>query len=389
MKKRLLLVIDNLHTGGVGTSLYNFLYFSHNAIQIDLLVFNEDSIDYSRIPEDVHVIRPDKCLHILGKCHDEIKQESFILMSIRVMLSLLARRVSGVFARKVMWPFVSSLNGYDLAIAYAQDDGWRSLSKGCVDYIINKVSAKRKSVIIHCDYCNFGGYDQRQIQYYRLLDFIICVSKSCCNSFVKCFPTLENKVYVCENFIKTDEIIKKAGDGIVYPKDTINFVSICRLSIVKGLDRTIKAFREISDAGINNFYWVIVGGGPEYDSLNRLINENNLSNKIKLIGENSNPYQYLKLASCLLVPSYHEAAPMVFGEANCLGVPVLTTDTCSAKELVEKRNIGIVVNNDYEGIRNGLLSFISNTISYPKSDVDEMDFNKIPIGQLDRLLNSL
>ena len=41
---------------------------------------------------------------------------------------------------------------------------------------------------------------------------------------------------------------------------------------------------------------------------------------------------------------------MVFGEASTLGVPVLTTDTLSARELVESRGVGLVCENRDEAI---------------------------------------
>lgn len=67
-----LVVIDNLYTGGVATSLYNFLYFTHERMDIHLLVFDEESIDITKIPEDIKIVTPSKYLHILGKNHSKI-----------------------------------------------------------------------------------------------------------------------------------------------------------------------------------------------------------------------------------------------------------------------------------------------------------------------------
>ena len=51
---------------------------------------------------------------------------------------------------------------------------------------------------------------------------------------------------------------------------------------------------------------------------------------------------------------------MVFGEAAALGVPVLTTNTVSAVELVQKRNAGFVCENSEEGIRQTLKTLLEN-----------------------------
>lgn len=388
-KIKTLIVIDNLHIGGVATSLYNFLYFAHTRLDICLLSFNEDSIDKSKLPEGVRIIKPCKILHILGKNHAEIKQESFFMMISRLFMIFVAHFTNGVVSRKFLWPFVKNQGHYDLAIAYAQDDSWKSISKGCIDYIDKKVEAQYTAVFIHCDYKNFGGYNPKQVKMLSKLDNILCVSNSCRNSFVKCFPTLAIKTITCESFIKVDDIRKLAGAGMDYPKDSVNFVSTCRLSTVKGLSRTIKAFAKLNRNGVTNFTWTIVGGGPEESNLRQLIEEENLSNKIKMVGNKNNPYPYIKNSSCFLLTSLHEAAPMVFGEAACLGVPVVSTDTCSAQELVQKREIGVVVPNNYEGIMEGVKSFIAKPYNVSTSELSEAEMNRNAIVQLESFVSHL
>lgn len=388
-KIKTLVVIDNLYTGGVATSLYNYLYFAHELMDIHLLVFDKDSIDKTKVPDNVEIVTPDKGLHILGKNHSRIKQESFLMMLYRLIMIFLARNINGVVSRMILWPFVKMQSGYDLAIAYAQDDSYKSISKGCIDYIVKRVVAKHKSVIVHCDYKNFGGYDYKQIGMFEKLNSIICVSDSCKNNFIECFPELRNKTIVCENFTNVDAIRNLAGAGISYPTDTVNFVSVCRLSEEKGLDRTVKAFGELYRNGITGFTWTIVGGGPEYDKLQNLIEDEKLTSKISLVGNKDNPYPFIVNASCFLLPSFNEAAPMVFAEAACLGVPVLSTETCSAIELVQNRKIGVVVSNNYIGLLKGLESTIKNPLN--NFNVDASTINIHALNQLNnyiKIINS-
>ena len=390
MKKlKTLIVIDNLHTGGVATSLYNFIHFAQSRLDIYLLSFNEESIDKSKLPNGVNIVKSSKILHILGKNHSEIKQESFIMMFYRLVMIFFARVFNGVLSRNFLWPLVSKEGEYDLAIAYAQDDSWKSISKGCIDFIIKKVNAKHKSVVVHCDYKNFGGYNAEQVKMLSQLDNILCVSDSCKRSFVECFPSLESKTRVCENFTKVDEIRSLAGSGTEYPPHTTNYVSVCRLSKVKGLQRTIKAFGQIQKEGLENFTWTIVGDGPDMEELKNMIQEENLSSRVKLLGNKNNPYVYIKNSSCLLLSSLHEAAPMVFNEAVCLGVPILSTETCSAMELVRDRGYGLVVPNSYDGILNGIRSFLSSPVSINTAHMSETAINQNAIEQLNNFVNSL
>ena len=98
-----------------------------------------------------------------------------------------------------------------------------------------------------------------------------------------------------------------------------------------------------------------------------------MKNIVFLIGEKENPYPYIKKARAFLLPSYHEAAPMVYGESAALGVPIVSTDTCSALELVNDRNLGMVVNNDEIGIKDGLNKIIDGSIKYRQTDYEEIN----------------
>ena len=81
--------------------------------------------------------------------------------------------------------------------------------------------------------------------------------------------------------------------------------------------------------------------------------EKGVTKQVFFMGEKVNPYAYMKNADYLLVPSYHEAAPLVFDEAKCLGLKIITTDTVSAKELVGT-DYGIVCENEDSALRNVL-----------------------------------
>ncbi|MDD6902970.1 MAG: glycosyltransferase [Eubacteriales bacterium] len=270
-----------------------------------------------------------------------------------------------------------------MAIAYAQDNAWKSLSKGCIDFVVKKVDAKKKMAFIHCDYSNFGGYNKKQEIMLSRLDYINCVSESCKKSFIDKFPTLQSKCIVIENFIDYKKVVELSNEYETEFANDDYFVSACRLSSVKGLDRTIGVLGELNKERAINCKWVIVGDGPEKENLEVSIDECGLKNIVFLIGEKENPYPYIKKARAFLLPSYHEAAPMVYGESAALGVPIVSTDTCSAAELVKDRNIGIVVDNNEAGIKRGLNEIIDGTVESNRIGVEEI--NKIAESQLKNL----
>ena len=386
-KMRALIVIDNMDTGGIASSLYNFLSFNSEELDCDLLVFNKDSIDRNKIPGNVNVLNTPKLLKVLGMSQSEIRRESLLLAAIRALLVAITRIINGEAARKLLMPFLNKMQGYDLAISYAHDNGWKSLSKGCNDFVAKKVTARAKIAYIHCDYANYGGYDKRQAQLFERFDYIAFVSHSCEKNFRMMFPRLKTKTIVLENFTNTDQIWKLADLGSInYDQSIKNFVSVCRLSSVKGLDRVIHAFHDLEEEGLKNYKWVIVGDGPEYPNLVSAVKAYGLDNRIVFVGNKSNPYPYLKNAYALLVPSLHEAAPMVYSESAALGVPIITTETCSAIELVHDRKIGIVVKNDEDSIKDVLKELLCGRMELIKITMPEGSINENAKKQLAMLL---
>ena len=56
---------------------------------------------------------------------------------------------------------------------------------------------------------------------------------------------------------------------------------------------------------------------------------------------------------------------MVFGECRVLGIPVLSTRTTSADELLAKRGVGIVCENNTEAIYESIMKVVSGMIELP------------------------
>ena len=345
-RKKVLFVIDDIHKGGISKSLLNILPVASKYADCSLLVFNYQDLDKSLIPEEVEIIKPDERLLILGMSQSRINSFSKELAAERAVAASAARLVGGYKVRDFLFRDMPVLTGFDAAISYSQDVGWNTISTGCNQFVLECVEADKKYAFIHCDYSNFGGADKRQGQYYNRFDKIACVSYSCRESFVSVFPYLDEKAVVCENYTDAKEITDLAGDGIAYDPSVLNLVTVCRLGEEKGVLRVLSALNLIAKTN-QGFHWTVVGDGPLMEKAKNAVAAYDLSAYVTLTGMKKNPYEYMKNADIFLLPSFHEAAPMVFGEANALGLPIITTETCSAREMVEDRNIGIVCGNSW------------------------------------------
>ena len=384
---KVLIVVDAVGVGGVSSALINYVNVISQYAECDLLVFDDINLNKKFFSNNVTILNHNRALYILGMSQNKIKKVSKLLSLFRLFLVFFSKLTSGSFARSIILSFTSKLGYYDFAVSFVQDVAWKSLARGCNDYVIRKVDAKVKAAFIHCDYEKYGGYDIRQSLMYNKFDFILCVSDGCRNSFCKCFPELESKVVIAENFVDSDRILTLSTEKSVEKADGINIVTICRVTKEKGIDRALSVFKKISNY-YNNFHWSIVGGGDQIEQYIDLVNRLNLSKFVSFVGEQQNPFPYLAIADVFLLPSYHEAAPMVFGECAILRIPIITTNTCSAIDLVQNRGIGFVCDNSEEGLYTILFSLLRGDLDLEskRNTIEGIEVNYFARKQLEQIL---
>lgn len=347
---KILFVIDKLNTGGVSSSLLNLLQKVNDRAECSLMVFSGCEIEAGVLPDNIKIVKCPKILNILGLSQKETLNSFKLLGIFRMFLVLISKVCSGFVARKLLFLFTKKISEYDVAISYTHDVNWRSLTTGCNQFVGERVEAKQKATFVHCDYARYGGYNPKQEKIYKKFDHIICVSRACRDSFIECFPSLRSSCRVVENFTDTDKISRLTKIYFKYDHSLFNIVTVCRLTEEKGISRALDTFSRLKDIGVKSFKWTIVGDGPDRKELEYKVSNLGLDNMVRFVGESKNPFYYMKDADAFLLPSFHEAAPMVFGECRAVGLPIITTNTISAKELVEDCGAGVVCENSSEGI---------------------------------------
>lgn len=97
----------------------------------------------------------------------------------------------------------------------------------------------------------------------------------------------------------------------------------------------------------------------------------------------------MRNADLLLITSFNEAAPMIIDEAYCLGIPILSTATTSAREMILERGCGWVCENSQISINQYLKEILLNrdTLKYVRSRIQSADVdNKKAINQFAELI---
>ncbi|MBQ9784238.1 MAG: glycosyltransferase [Clostridia bacterium] len=345
--KKILFVINHMNVGGIQKSLLELLkaLVEEGEYDVSLFCCTQKGAYMERIPDAVHVLPENPYARVpeqaLGTCRKQGKKYYLF----RAFASLWSRMLGKAFPARLLCAKIGMLPGeYDVAISYSQPITDREFCNLTNEIVLKCCRAKKKATFVHCDFGSYGGNTRRNRRLYKKFDAIAAVSDSVGRRFAEIVPAVKDRVQTVYNCCDTKEILRMAEDApVAYQKPTV--VTVARLSPEKGLLRCVPLLARLRDEGVE-FEWHVVGGGNLQRPLESAIEEHGMQGRIILEGEQTNPYRYVKNADYLLLASFHEAAPMVFDEAMTLSVPILTTNTLSAKELVAQRGVGMVCDGD-------------------------------------------
>lgn len=374
--KRILIVNNNLDMGGIQKSLVNLVKELHTEYDITLLLFSKSGLLLREIPEKVKIVTPQNVYRVLGLEKNHLKKHPFLFM-LKAFLLVFSKIFSRRSAMKLLGLFQKRISGYDAVVSYSHFPHPNYFGNGCADFVLDKTVCKNKVCFVHCDYLNFGGQTETNNRAYMEFDRIACCSDSVRERFLLGSRLPDSKVYTVRNFYDLRLVSYRSEDAGLFDESFVNIVIIARLSEEKGILRAIEA---LVQSGREDIHYYIIGDGPQKEKISRLISEHQLVGRVMMLGEQSDPYQYLEQADWLLVPSFHEAAPMVFDEAMLMGTKVITTNTTSAEEMIGCEQ-GIVCENNTDGIVHVLKSVGKSA----KSITGDFD-NEKQRKQLDSLL---
>ena len=357
-KTKILIVNNNLGMGGIQKSLVNLVKEVYMDYDVTLLLFSKSGSLLHEVPEKVKIITPQKVYQILGLEKKDLKKHALLFLLKAFMLTY-AKIFSRRSAMRLLGLFQKEISGYDAVISYSHFPHPKYFGNGCADFVLDKTVCKNKVCFIHCDYLNFGGQTEANNRAYRTFDKIACCSDSVRDRFLRGSMLPDSKVYTVKNFYDLRLTSYQTDDVGTFDEKDINVLLIARLSQEKGVPRAIEALAQSKRTDI---HYYIIGDGPQKEEIARLISKYQMDKRVTMLGEQSDPYKYLYQADWLLVPSYHEAAPMVFDEAMLMGVKVIMTNTTSAEEMVGHEH-GIVCENSTDGIARALTCIGKSTKS--------------------------
>lgn len=374
--KKILIVGDNMHVGGIQKALVNFLNANYARYDITLLLIYPYGELMSAIPKGVRVLSASRLVRPLGAYKSDLSGK-VLGFSLKGALLLWAKCFSKKSAFRLAAATQRKQRGYDVAISFSHPSKKHDLRSCSAEFVLSKCRATQKICFVHGDYQNEANRCAYTDALYRRFDKVACCSASVRERFLSVLPELADRTYALRNFYDMSLCDYTSEQEYSYDGAYINLISVARLSSEKGLDRALRA---LAASGRTDVRYYLVGDGPMRGELEALVAETGLADRVFFIGETTEPAAYMKGADYLFVPSYHEAAPVVFDEAKALGLQILTTATTSAAEMVGDA-YGVVCENSEEGILQALLA-----LKKPQ-DVDCVPLtNDLQYEQLDLLL---
>lgn len=350
--KKILIVNKSFDIGGIEIAMVNMANMLCSAYEVHILSFNPEGILRNNLDQRVKVIVPCKRIQLLGTSLEGVlKNGTVVEKTQRIIYTLSAKIWDNRLCVQHALKKQRKLKGYDLAISFCHEQPKHSVTSGFCRFVEQCTEAKLKIAWIHYDASSIDLSHSFNQKYYMKMDKIVAVSESVMNAFGNTMPCLKGKLDFCYNFFDSDYILaqSKKKQEVLYPKQGIICFSACRLSKEKGIDRAIKAFEKTFKKH-KDIYWYIAGDGPEKESIIELIKACGVEKQVVLIGSQVNPYPYIKNCDLYLSTSYHEAAPMVYFEAKILHVPVFSTRTLSAEELLNDGKEDIICDNTNESL---------------------------------------
>lgn len=357
--KKLLITAYNLDIGGIETALLNLLKkLDLNIYDITLVLEKKEGIFLDQVPSGIKVID-----------YNLSYSKNVIYRKLRNRLKL------------IIWKLIHK-NKYDYSFCFATH------SIPGAHIALN--GSKNNAIWIHSNYCSFFKYDTDKLNNFfdkiKISKFknYIFVSNQNKEETLKHY-NLEGNIYVINNIMDGESIIKKCKEKIEYqrPKNKTLFVNVSRHDeYQKRITRIIEASKKLLKEGYD-FELLLIGDGPEHQLYRDLVKKYKLENNIKFLGKKSNPFPYYKIADAAILSSPNEGYPVVFNEARILNVPLITTKVSDYQDIENK--YGIVT--EQEEIYNGMKQFLDKGFKIKKK-FNYQEYNQDILTKIENLINN-
>lgn len=206
---------------------------------------------------------------------------------------------------------------------------------------------------------------------YPKADLIIAQQEEMRTELINVLEVSPAKVITIHNFLDVKDIDILCSSTDPYGNDNeIRIVSVARINYNKAQDIAIKAMSIINRYLPSAVLYLV---GPYnsqdkyYRQLLKIIEEYHLNGYVRFVGQEKNPYKWMKYSNCFILPSRVEGLPNALIEASYIGVPCVATRCLGIiDEIIVNGQNGYTVEIDDI---NGLAMSIIKAVTLKKSEM--------------------
>lgn len=391
-RKNVLIINQHFSTGGIKKSLEKLISVLTNNYAVHVVFISGDTNEFDNKYPGLRINSPFIISSALSSMK-EIKNMRFRLPRtiIKVIFYVLSKCFNMETLVNCAVNLSHSLGEYDCVISYAHDNWFEDGSfYGGGNYLaIKKTKSANKISWVHGEPRTIGLNHERLLYTYEKFDHVVAVS----NAVKEQFEKMSSGQIHCEkiyNLLNIDDILEKSRK-VMYQEsiDEFRIVTVGRLSkVAKRIDKVNEIAKLLKENGYK-FKWTVVGGGSEYDSCVRICNEYGLQEFVNYVGNQDNPYIYMKQSDLFVLVSDTEAMPVVINEALVVGTPVVTTDFAAAKESIIDGITGFITQKDIPSLFHTIAYCIDNRelLKRVRNNIKEHPYsNEMAIKSLEKII---
>jgi len=182
-------------------------------------------------------------------------------------------------------------------------------------------------------------------------DRVICVSQDLLND-CRSWGVPAERLHLVENGIDTHQYARQlsaieAKRRLGFPENRVLIGAVGRLVSVKAFDLLIRAVGKLIAAG-RDLQLIIAGEGPERDRLQKVIDQEQFSDQISLLGHRSDIFELYHAMDVYALSSIREGLPNAALEAMALETPVIATRVGGLPRLIQDGVSGLLVEPNSE-----------------------------------------
>lgn len=360
---KILFCIENYKHGGIPKALESLLsLMDENRFDAELFCINQEDGPYKSKLHKYTVNKQNRLLWAFSTYLSEYKGlKKYLLFGIKGLRKFLIRtiRVDLFFwllnreAQKI------SSADYDAVVAYAE---------GTITRFVSQIEATNRIAWIHMDYKRNLEYIDRmdESNIYSRFHRIVIPSNFSRGSFVDVFPDFADRTVTIPNLLDETYIQEASRDDrkldTRFSFDGFTILSVGRICYEKRFFEIPRIASRIKSRGCN-VKWYIVGGGSAAETalLQQNIRHEEVEDTVIPLGAKDNPYPYIQHSDLVACTSISETFSYVIGEAKVLGVPVVSTNFGTAKEVLNDR-YGIIT--ELEEMADAIAGLVLDPSSY-------------------------